>query len=306
MKVMAIDIGTNSTLHLVADVSGNRVTVIDRGIVGNSLGAKMGSDGILGSQLLKSNLEILRDLADRGRDFNCRNIGAVGTHALRRASNPQDFIETAQAAGVPLEIISDAGEARLTWSGVFGETGAEKPTGLLDLGGGSCELIIGAGNNIEWMNSIPVGAVTLARDHFFHDPPTPGETEEAEATVKKGFAGWKAHSSGDLTLSGVAGTITALAAIKYGLSGYRSGELEGLKLSADDVKQAKSRMLSLNLDQRKALPCMPPARAESIHAGTLILDAILTVIGRSEIIVSERGLLFGLAKKLAQKDAGKF
>ena len=82
------------------------------------------------------------------------------------------------AAGVPLEIISDAGEARLTWSGVFGETGAEKPTGLLDLGGGSCELIIGAGNNIEWMNSIPVGAVTLARDHFSTIPQHPGKRKK--------------------------------------------------------------------------------------------------------------------------------
>ncbi len=300
MRVMAIDIGTNSTLHLVADVSEIGILVVDRGIVGNSLGANTGSNGILGPQLLKKNLWILQELVNKSRRFNCENIGAVGTHALRHAVNPQDFVEVAQTVGVPVEIISDDDEARLAWRGVFEKTGPDKFTGLLDIGGGSCELILGRDSDLEYSDSIPTGAVTLARNHFLHDPPEPDETRTVKEVLTSYFTGWAEYKSRDFTLFGIAGTITALAAIKYGLTEYVPGCLDGLKLSANDVKRAKSRMLTLSLRQRKAIPGMPPARAESIHAGLMILDAILNVINKDEIIVSERGVLFGLAQKLAE------
>ncbi len=302
MRVMAIDIGTNSTLHLVADVSEIGILVVDRGIVGNSLGADIGADGVLGPQLLKKNLRILQELVDKSRGFNCENIGAVGTHALRRTANPQDFVAAAQTVGVPVEIISENDEARLAWRGVFGKTGPDEFTGLLDIGGGSCELVLGKGSDLECSDSIPTGAVILARNHFIHDPPEPDEIRTVKEVLRNYFTGWAEHKSRDFTLFGIAGTITALAAIKYGLTEYVPGCLDGLKLSANDVKRAKSRMLTLSLKQRKAIPSMPPARAESIHAGVMILDTILTVAGKDEVIVSEKGVLFGLAQKLAESN----
>jgi len=297
---MAIDIGTNSTLHLVADVSEIGILVVDRGIVGNSLGADIGADGVLSPQLLKKNLLILQELVTKSRRLNCENIGAVGTYALRRAANPQEFVVVAQTIGVPVEIISENDEARLAWRGVFGKTGPDEFTGLLDIGGGSCELLLGKGSDLECSDSIPTGAVTLALQFFVHDPPEPDETKKAEEALANYFTGWAEHKSRDFTLFGIAGTITALTAIKYGLTEYVPGCLDELKLTSNDVKRAKSRMLTLSLKQREAIPGMPPARAESIHAGVMILDSILTVINKDEIIVSERGVLFGLAQKLAE------
>jgi len=299
MRVMAIDIGTNSTLHLVADVSGSVVDVLDRGITGNSLGAEIGSDGNIGPELLEKNRRILEALVQKSIEFDCRRIGAVGTHALRRSTNPDDFLNMARDTGVPLEIISDSEEARLTWSGVFGKEGPSVTTGLLDLGGGSCELILGEVAEPEWSDSVALGAVALARSHFHNDPPSPEDVKNGRKAAGKAFSSWGGLAGRDFNLVGVAGTITALAAIRHNIAGYNHGVLEGLRLSSDDIIDAELLILPLNLEQRRAVPGMPPARAESIHAGVLILKVILEIIGKSELTVSEKGVLFGLAQKLA-------
>ncbi len=300
MKVMCIDIGTNSTLHLIADVNISEVTVVERGIAGNSLGADIGSDGIIGDALLEKNRTILQTLVHKSRELGCEYIFAVGTHALRRASNRDEFITMAQQTGVPLKIISDVAEAEYAWKGVFGIDGPDRLTALLDLGGGSCELILGAGSDPEWSDSIPVGAVMLSRDHFLHDPPLKDEVIAAEEVIKQSFSRWSRLSSRKFNLIGIAGTVTALAAVRHNVITYEPGVLEGLVLSPDDIAQAQSRLLSLDRSERKAIPGMPVARAESIHAGVLILNSVLDIIGRRDITVSEKGVLFGMAISLAK------
>ncbi len=299
MRVMAIDVGTNSTLHLIADVTEKGITLIERGIVGNSLGIGIGSDGSLDAELLNKNREILRSLSEKALRMRCERVGAVGTHALRRASNADDFLNMASRdAGISMRIISDEEEASLTWTGVFGNRDLDILTGLLDLGGGSSELVIGQRASHEWMDSVSTGAVTLAREFFHHDPPSSHETDAAENAVLDRFARWREQSGRSFDLIGVAGTVTALAAIENELNEYTPGCLEGLKVSHGIVSKWRSKLLSLTLNQRRSIIGMPPARAESIHAGMLILDSVLTILDKDEIIVSEKGVLFGLAMKL--------
>lgn len=299
MRVMAIDVGTNSTLHLVADVTDEGITLIERGIVGNSLGIGIRSDGLLDAEILNKNREILRSLSEKALLMKCKRVGAVGTHALRRASNADDFLNMAgRDAGISMRIIGDEEEASLTWTGVFGSKGADRLTGLLDLGGGSSELVIGQGASHEWMESVSTGAVTLAREFFHKDTPSSHETDTAEKTILDRFAEWHKQSGRSFDLIGVAGTVTALAAIENELNEYTPGCLEGLKVSHDIVSKWRSKLLSFTLNQRRLITGMPPARAESIHAGMLILDSVLTILDKNEIIVSERGVLFGLAMKL--------
>lgn len=300
MRVMAIDVGTNSTLHLVADVTDEGITLIERGIIGNSLGIGIRSDGLLNAELLNKNREILRLLSEKALKMKCKRVGAVGTHALRRASNADDFLNMAgRDAGISMRIISDEEEATLTWTGVFGSQGPDRLTGLLDLGGGSSELVIGQGASHEWMDSVPTGAVTLAREFFHQDPPSSHETDAAEKTVFDRFTDWRKQSGRSFDLVGVAGTVTALAAIENELNEYTPGCLEGSIISHDIISKWRSKLLSFTLNQRRLIIGMPPARAESIHAGMLILDAVLTILGKDEMKVSERGVLFGLAMKLA-------
>jgi len=299
MRVMAIDVGTNSTLHLVADITEKGITLIERGIVGNSLGIGIGSDGSLDAELLNKNREILRLLAEKAHKMKCKRVGAVGTQALRRASNADDFLNMAGKAGISMRIISNEEEASLTWTSVFGSQGSDRLTGLLDLGGGSSELVIGQGASHEWMDSVSMGAVTLARDFFHQDPPSSHDRNAAKNAVLDRFADWCKQSERSFKLTGVAGTVTALAAIEQGITEYIPGCLEGLKVSHDIISKWRSKLLSFTLDQRRSIIGMPPARAESIHAGVLILDAVLTILDKDEITVSERGVIFGLAMKLA-------
>lgn len=299
MRVMSIDIGTNSTLYLIAEVHDSEVTVLERGIESNSLGAAIGADGIINEELLSKNQAILKALADKSERTECERTAAVGTHALRRASNRNDFISMAQATGVPLRIISDAAEAELAWKGVFGIKAPDRLTALLDLGGGSSELIMGDGSEPACYVSVPIGAVTLAREFFRHDPPLKHEINRAEEVVKQSFSGWSRFSSQDFHLTGIAGTITALAAIKHNIATYKSGSLEGLALSPEYIRQARKNLLLLDAGEREAIPGMPKARAKSIHAGSLILNSVIDIMGRRDITVSEKGVLFGLALSLA-------
>ena len=299
MRVMAIDVGTNSTLHLVADITDECITLIERGIVGNSLGIDIGSDGSLNDELMRKNELILRLLAEKAHKMKCKRLGAVGTHALRAASNAGDFLNMAGDAGIPMRIISDEEEASLTWTGVFGSQGPDRLAGLLDLGGGSSELVIGQGASHEWMDSVSTGAVMLTREFFRHDPPSVGEINAAENTALDRFSEWRRQSGRSFELTGVAGTVTALAAMEQGITEYTPGCLEGSKVSHNVVSKWRSKLLSFTLNQRRSIPGMPPARAESIHAGMLILNSVLTILKKDEITVSERGVIFGLAQKLA-------
>ncbi|NQU06802.1 MAG: hypothetical protein HQ568_11960 [Calditrichaeota bacterium] len=299
MKIMSVDIGTNSTLHLVVDVTDNEIILLERGIIGNSLGAEISPDSVINELLMEKNQLILRTLVKKAHELGCVRIGAVGTHALRKAVNRDEFIKMAEGEGINLKIISDADEANLAWKGVFGSNGPTKRTALLDLGGGSIELILGKGETREYSDSIPMGAVTLTRDHFKHDPPLYNETLSAKAAACDVFRKWKPFQERSFDLIGIAGTITALATIKYRIVEYTPDCLNGLTLNPEDVSKLTGRLLSMNLSEREAMPGMPTARAASIHAGALMLDIILDVIGRRSITVSERGILFGLADEIA-------
>lgn len=300
MRVLAIDVGTNSTLHLIADVSGDDVSLVERGIVGNYLGVGLGDDGTLSSELLKENRTILSNIVRRARESDCVRIAAVGTHALRKMVNRDEFITMAGQLGVPVTVISDAEESQLAWRGVFGIHGCSDTMGLLDLGGGSSELAVGKGSTPYWISSVPLGAVTLARKHFRHDPPTDGEVKSTVETVRNAFIGWSGKLPRKAELVGIAGTITSIAAVEHNVTEYKPGVLERLIITVAQVKKWRSRLLTTNVDERRAIPGMPPARAESIHAGVLMLSEILEIIESDSVIVSEKGVLFGLAQKIAE------
>ena len=304
MKVLAVDIGTNSTLHLIADVSGDpvqNISLIERGIIGNGLGAKIGPDGRIGAELLSVNRNILSKLVQLAQQHNCIRCEAVGTHALRKLVNRDDFLRMARDVGMPLRIIADEEEAKLSWRGVFGADGQEHLTGLIDIGGGSTELIIGRGTDIQMVDSVPVGAVTLTRNYMHREPdhpPLPGEISEAKRFIRESFDHWTDKLPADADLFGVAGTVTAIAGVEHKIVDYQPGLLEGIRLGADQVTRWRDQLLMQNVDGRRNIPGMPPARADSIHAGAMILSELMTCLNVSGITVSEKGVLFGLALEL--------
>lgn len=299
MRVLAIDIGTNSTLHLFADVHDGDVHIIQTGIEENQLGAGLDENNRIGTDLLTLNRKILDRLMTRSRELGCKKTGAVGTHALRRTSNAQVFLNMAEQIGLEVNIIPNVEEAALAWKGVFGKS-PDKPTGLLDIGGGSTELSVGSGEKPEWGSSVSCGAVALVRQFFRNDPPTASEIDLALQSVVNAFYHWKDRVEEHVELVGVAGTVTALAAIENGIVKYEVGKLDGLVIDHGSIRKWRNSLLQMALKQRAAIPGMPPARAGSIHAGALILDEILKIVKKGDVTVSEKGVLYGLVIRLAQ------
>jgi exopolyphosphatase/guanosine-5'-triphosphate,3'-diphosphate pyrophosphatase len=315
VRILAVDVGTNSTLWMIADfgfrisefwgndTTAEALTLIERGIEYNGLGAGLTAEGRISDEQFSVNRQIIEKIVRHGRESGCNRYGAVGTHALRKAVNSAEFLKMSNELGLPLEIISDEQEAELAWKGVFqfrnadfGILNSEKgQIALLDLGGGSTELALGKAEKIEWAQSLPLGAVTLARQFFQHDPPTSAEISAAKEAAQQTFSGWKGRLSEDSSLVLIAGTATALTAIENGITTYTPGCLEGLTLSLPQVQKWCDRLLKMSLEERKTIPGMPVERAGSIHAGALLLVEILTVLGKKEAQISERGVMFGLA-----------
>jgi len=300
MLLLSLDIGTNSTLSLVADVADGGLSVVERGIAANRLGSAKRVAGSLPPELLDHNRNILKQIVARAREQGAVLVKGVGTHALRNAPNAPDFLKMAGEAGVPVEIIDGEREAALGWKGVFFDRRLRGKAALLDIGGGSSELTVGDAAGVRWSLSIPVGAVSLTR-RFSSDPPSPAEIELAAAEVRNALAPWVGRVPVSSPMVAIGGAATALASLKARSTDYQPGALEGATLTLNDVRRWRDRLASLTLAERKALPGMPPARAEVIAAGAVILFEAMQIARKDRIRVSERGVLFGLALEMAQE-----
>ncbi|MBM3325830.1 MAG: hypothetical protein FJY65_02445 [Calditrichaeota bacterium] len=307
MRVLCVDIGTNSTLYLIADVNDGELTIVERGLEANGLGAGLSPGGSLGSELIEANRAILERIVRRTREYGCARSAAIGTAALRYAVNRDTFIAMAAELDIKVEVISDERETVLNWRGIFGPNGPAKFSTALDLGGGSTELAWGRGDKPEWSSSLPLGAVILARRCFTSDPPTKYNIENAALTARSALAIWQdlreeittGLKTGAIELIGSAGTVTALAAVKYRILEYKPDIFNGLTLSYAQICAWRDRLLSMNLTARRAMPAMPTARAEYIHSGALMLAEIVKMLGEPTVTVSDRGVMFGLAYEIA-------
>jgi len=298
MRVLAVDIGTNSTLYLVADVRKEVVSIVERGIFGNRLGAEIGIDGFLSDQLIAQNNTILLDINAIGDRYEVESRAAVGTHALRNCKNVGAFLDLCKNVDLPLSILTPLDEAQMTWQGVFGAAGPDSNSVLLDIGGGSSEILVGKGAHPNISDSVPWGAVTLTRQFISHDPPLQHELVKVRTVIETEFAHWKTVSAGSVVPMAVAGTAVTLAGLEYNISDYANGAYEGLMLTQEQVAKWSDLLCGLDYSQRHSLPCMLPARAGSIHIGALFLLQLMQMMDWHEISVSERGLIFGLAGKI--------
>ena len=302
MRVMSIDIGTNSTLHLVVDIANDYLKIVERGLVGNMLGMGQRRDNSLSPSTIASNEQILQNLMVKAKQLGCQRIGAVGTHALRSAVNSADFIKMSDSIGLKLNIISSQLEAELAWIGIFGLEGSLRKRAVLDIGGGSSELSIGSGIKPNWSSSVPVAAVNTTGSYFHHDPPTISEIERAKEHIEKSFDVWKGKVDYNCPVIGIAGATTSIVAIQNKVTNYFPGTIENASISLDQIRMWKDLLFRKTKAERAVIIGMPAARAGNIHAGALILYHVLTLLSVNEITVSERGVLFGLAYKLVENE----
>ena len=296
-RVATIDIGTNTTLLLIAEAKGGTITVLEDRAEVTRLGRGIGKDGGLGREGVDRTLGVLSGYAVLARVHEAP-IFAIGTEALRRAPNAADFLCRAAALlDTPVEVIDGEREAALTFLAArlsFPEAATQAMV-VVDIGGGSTEVIVARGGAVELCRSLPLGSVRLTERHILHDPPLAHEIEAVRAEVAGHLATTPFPSETDRPcLVGVAGTVTTLAAMAQNLRSYDPALVHGYRLALPALEKQIDRLRASTQGEREAMAGLDPRRADVILGGAVILSEIVRRSGVAEILVSDRGIRWGL------------
>jgi exopolyphosphatase / guanosine-5'-triphosphate,3'-diphosphate pyrophosphatase len=306
MRIAVVDIGSNSTRLMVCDVEGGHVTrELERRSTVTRLGAGVDADGRLSEEAMErvyATLEEYRSVIDR---LKAERAIAVLTSAVRDASNGAEFADAVKRRyRLSPHILSGDEEARLTFLGATSERdpGDRTPTVVIDIGGGSTEIVIGTGREMTFHVSTQAGVVRQTERHIHKDPPTAAELdrlrEDVHGIIADGVP--DAHRREVRHAIGVAGTATSLAAIAQELEPYDAEKVHGYRLSRDECAQILKRLAAIKLEQRRQVPGLDPDRAPTIIAGVVILIEVLTMFDLREVEISEHDILRGAALGLDQ------
>jgi exopolyphosphatase / guanosine-5'-triphosphate,3'-diphosphate pyrophosphatase len=305
MRIAVVDIGTNTTRLLVCDVEDGRVTEeLERQSNVTRLGEGVDADGRLGQEAMErvyATLDEYRSLIDRhGAD---RAI-AVLTSAVRDAANGREFAETVRERyRLEPHVISGDEEARLTFLGATSGRDPEDQaaTVVIDIGGGSTEIVIGRGQKTTFHVSTQAGVVRQTERHIHDDPPTEAELEQTRedvrAILRKGVPEDQRNAVEHAIA--VAGTATSLAAIAQELDPYDPEKVHGYRLSRPECVDILKRLAAIPVEERRRVPGLHPDRAPTIVAGVIILLEVMELFGLQEVEVSEHDILRGAALGLA-------
>jgi exopolyphosphatase/guanosine-5'-triphosphate,3'-diphosphate pyrophosphatase len=301
----AIDVGTNSVHMVVVRIQPAypAFSIIAREKETVRLGDRDKDTGKLTIAAMERALGALRRCQDIAKSLNVEEIIAVATSAVREASNGRDFLTRIQTElGLSINLISGTEEARRIYLGVLsGMEFDHQPHVIIDIGGGSTELILGDGHEPRSLSSTKVGAVRLTSEIVTTDPISPVEFGYLQAYVR----GMLERSVDELKsqlqpgefprLIGTSGTIESLAAIHASEKlGYVPSPLNGFRLSFRDLQEIVNRLRRMTIAERSALPGMSDRRSEIIIAGALILQEAMSLLGTEELVVCERSLREGI------------
>jgi exopolyphosphatase / guanosine-5'-triphosphate,3'-diphosphate pyrophosphatase len=297
-RVAVVDVGSNSTRLLVADVAGGRVSEVVRRSTVTRLGRGVDLSGQLSAEAIEAACEAVAEYVEICRAEGAGTIAAIATSAVRDASNGSAFVaELRERFALSARVLGGEEEARLTYRGAtVGQPPAE-PTLVIDIGGGSTEMVVGAGEEIAFHASLQAGVVRHTERHFSGDPPTAVEMEALAGDIGGLIAGALEGHEGARAGTGiaVAGTPTSLAAVELGLEPYDPSRVHGHVLSLETIQRLLSRFASAPLAERAAIPGLHPDRAPTIIAGAVILIEAMRAFALDRIQVSEHDILYGVA-----------
>ena len=303
-RYAAVDCGTNSIRLLVADVDAGRLAEHDRRLELVRLGQGVDATRRFHPDALARTFAACERFAEVIERFGCDRVRFVATSAARDVSNRDEFFAgVQQRLGVAPEVIPGEEEARLSFAGALsGVADVTDPVLVIDIGGGSTELVVGSDGEVRSAVSLDMGSVRL-RERFLRDePPTDTQIEDARRFVR-GLLDTGPELTGVRTVIGVAGTVTSLSAIDQGLAEYDRDRVHGSRMSRERIAELAERLLGLTGSQIEATTCLPPKRAEVIAGGALICDEVARRSGAGSITVSESDILDGMVLAMARADA---
>ncbi|MDP8248070.1 MAG: hypothetical protein P9M00_08020 [Candidatus Tritonobacter lacicola] len=309
IRICAIDVGTHSTRFLTCDVvDGERWRAVDRGLKVTALGRGLSQEGRIFPGAAAISAKAIRSFAQRARDAGAVHIRANGTMALRSAANSGDIIALMEEeAGIPIHIISGLEEAELTYSGVTRALRIESENAaVIDIGGGSTEIVWKPGEKGPDIISCETGCLTLTDRFLVSDPPAPSEIKRMENSIYRTLAAALPHRELlPSSLAGAGGTITTAAAIELGMKKYDGSRIHGMRISREQVKNSYERLVRMKLTERETVPGLMKERAPVIAAGLAIVSGIMDRLDSEALTVSDYGILLGAIMKIFEEEIKK-
>lgn len=312
-RVAAVDCGTNSIRLLIADPGmDGTLTDVHREMRIVRLGQGVDATGRLAPEAIERTRVALADYAALMREHEVKRVRMVATSATRDAANRDDFFAMtrtelgAVVPGAEAEVITGDEEARLSFAGAVGElTGDRGPFVVVDLGGGSTELVLGDSDGVHAAFSADIGCVRITERCLPGNPPDSEQVSAARAFASERLAEAFTHVPVDEahTWVGVAGTMTTIAAVALDLPEYDAARVHLSRLSQDEVRAVCERLIGMDHDQRAALGPMHPGRVDVIGGGAVITQVLAEELSRragiTELVVSEHDILDGIALSIA-------
>ncbi len=321
MTVAVIDIGTNSIKLLIAQVEeGNKIKAIAEEAIITRLGRGVVQTGKLDKQKMSETIQVLQMFQEEVKTYGGDKIFLVATEAVRKARNRKVFVQMVRKKiGLEVEVLSPKKEALFSYQGAVSGIEITKQTDIVvvDIGGGSTELIRGQGKKSPVCQSLPLGAVSLTEKFISSDLPAPSRPARRSALAggRDSFGNGKAgpirdndylklrrfieaKSSGkqsvrrNTRLIGVGGTVVTLAAMDLGIELIVS-KIEGYRLILKRVENILDRLRRTTLAEKKNMIGLTSARADIILAGSMILVTLMKSLGMTELVVSTRGMRYG-------------
>jgi exopolyphosphatase/guanosine-5'-triphosphate,3'-diphosphate pyrophosphatase len=306
MRVAVVDIGTNSTRLLVAEVdpATGALTELDRRTTVTRLGQDVDRTGRLAPEAMT---RVFSTLGHYRRVIDAHEVTAttaVLTSAVRDAANGDEFTERVRAEyGLEAQTISGDEEARMVYLGATSERdpGAPAPVVVIDIGGGSTEFVVGSRRDVTFRVSTQAGVVRQSERHIRHDPPEPEELQDLADEVRSTFAEAVPADVRESVLAGiaVAGTPTSCAAIAQELEPYDPKKVHGYRLDLGTTEMLLARLAAMEEAERREVTGLHPDRAPTIVAGVVMLVEAMRALGLDEVEVSEHDILRGAALRRA-------
>jgi exopolyphosphatase/guanosine-5'-triphosphate,3'-diphosphate pyrophosphatase len=297
MKLAALDVGTNTVLMLVAEETPDggvrkladlsRITRVGRGV---------DSIGKLDPAAAQTTLDTIADFVDQARRLGATKILSAATAALRDVADGADFIARVKArCGIDLDIISGETEAQLSYlSSVKGlKLDPSAKLLIVDIGGGSTELVRAQPGGAIDAVSLQIGSVRLTERYVHSDPPHPREAADLRLAIDGALEGLRWNFAPDLMV-GIAGTVTTIAAVALGLAQYDPDRVHGYQLTEAEVLRTIGLFGCVGLEDRKRLPGLEAGRADVIFAGAAILERMMAHFKIDRVTVSDQGVRWGL------------
>ena len=307
MRVAAIDIGTNSIRSTIVEVpvGGSRKTLDDEK-AHTRLGRGVNETGLLSDEAMDETVAVLRRMLQIAAQHDVTHVRAVATAAVRSAGNAQTFRDRIRREfALELEVISEEEEGRLAFFSAAESVGLEGRSAVLDIGGGSVEIVRAADGQIEFITSLPLGAVVLSERYHATDPIDKRDLKRLVKHVRRSLAdALDAQVAPVGTLVGSGGTITTLAGIIAARRDPALASVHRYTVRRAEIIHLLAELAGSSARQRAAIKGMPESRVDIILAGTVVVDEAMRALGVNELVVNARGIREGIVIDTVQRERG--